>query len=76
MVTYRADPAKTLDQNRGFPIRTALDEPLKSAEFDNMEPGSGNIIMIIQVNGHFSMSFNPGYWFYRDFLCHFRFLQH
>jgi hypothetical protein len=63
MMRYRAYPAKPLHQNGHFPVGSSLDESFKSPEFDNMQSGLGNITVIIQVNCHFSVAFNPGYGF-------------
>jgi hypothetical protein len=63
-----ANPAQPLNQHGGFPIRPALDETFKAPELDNVKPGSSNLILIIQVNGHLSVTLNSGDRFYGNFL--------
>jgi len=68
VMTYRADTAETLHENRGFPVRPALHKSFKSPEFHNMKTGLRNVVLVVEVDGNFSMSFHPGDGFYCDFL--------
>lgn len=71
MMAHRANTTKTLNQHRGFPIRPSLNKTLKPPELYNMQPTLYNIIIVIQMDGDLTMSFNSGNRFYRYLLCHF-----
>jgi hypothetical protein len=68
VMAYRANTAKPLYQDRGFPIGPSLHETFESAEFDYMQTGLGDIILIVKVYGDFSVPFHAGYGFYSYFL--------
>jgi hypothetical protein len=70
MVAYRTDAAKPLDKHGNFPVRPALNETLKSAELDNVQPSLSNLIVFVKQNGDFAVSLNSGYrFYYYSFVC-------
>jgi hypothetical protein len=63
VVANGANTAEALNQYRSFPIGSSLNKALKTSEFYNVKPGLGNVILIIQVYGNLSVSFDSGYRF-------------
>ena len=72
LMTYGADTAETLYNNRDFPEGAPPDKPLKPSEFYNVEPGLPYIMMIVKVNTDFAMPLNTahGFNFYDFCFCH------
>ena len=70
MMTYRTYTTKTLDEYRSFPIWSSLHKPFKSSEFNNVKSRLRNLIILIEMNSNFTVTFNSCYWFYSYFFCH------
>lgn len=58
LMTDRANPAKTLNQKRHFPIRTTLDKFFKAPKLDNMQARFMDVIICIQQQRNLAMSFH------------------
>ena len=68
----RADPAQPLDEDRGLPVRPSLDEPLKTAELNNVKARLSDLAFIVQVDGDLAVAFDPCHGFDRDLSSHAR----
>ncbi len=65
----RANPADARGDVGHFEVHAAFAELFKAAEFIDVHIRLFDFTGIIQVDGDLGMSFDPGYWFDRDFLC-------
>ena len=70
VVADGADAAEPLDEDRGLPVGTALDEPLETAELDDVEPGLDYLTGVVQPDGDLAVAFDPGDGFDRYLLTH------
>ena len=60
MVTHRADPAQPLHQDRQLPERPPLDETFETAEFDDVKPRLSDPVLLVEQQGHFAVTLDPG----------------
>ena len=59
MVAHGADAAEALHQHRHLPVRTPLNELLKPAELDDVQPHLMHAAVLVEENGDFAVSLDP-----------------
>ena len=59
MMTDRANPAETLNDDRNFPKQATADEAFEPSKFHDVKTGLINVASLIQVNGDLAMTFDP-----------------
>ena len=74
MVADRANAADTGGNLLHFGYKPSLTELFEAAEFVDMEISMLNVALQVKVDGHFSVTFDPGDWFNRNFLCNHSYL--
>jgi len=52
----RADAAQALDNDGQLPIRPTEDKPLETAEFDDMQPRLGDLVIFVQEDRDFAVT--------------------
>jgi len=60
VVGYRADAAQALHHHRDLPIGPALDELLEAPEFDDVQTGLLDAVILVQQQGDLAMALHPG----------------
>jgi hypothetical protein len=61
VMAHGANAAEALNDYRYLPEESALYEPLKSPELDNVKTCLPDITRIVELNGHFPVALDPGY---------------
>ena len=56
MVAHRANAAQALHHHRHLPVRTALDEALETAEFDDVQPYLAHLIAFVEQDRDFAVA--------------------
>ena len=59
-MTDRADAAQALHHHRQFPVGPALDELLEAAEFDDVQAGLLDAVMVVLQQGDLAVPLDPG----------------
>jgi len=62
VVADGADAAEALDEDGDFPVGAALDEALEAAELHDVEAGLLDLVLFVEQDGDFSVSFDAGHW--------------
>jgi hypothetical protein len=57
----RANAAEPLDEHGDFPEWPALDEPLEAAELHDVQPGLGDLVVLIEKNRDLAVTLDSGY---------------
>ncbi len=70
VVADRADAAEALHEHGRLPVGAALDEALEAAELDDVQPGLGHRVAVVQVDGDLAVALNAGDGFDGDLACH------
>ena len=72
MVTDRADATEPLHDHRHLPQEASADEPLKAAEFNDVEPCLVDIAVAVEMDRHLSVALDTGHGrdFYQSRLSH------
>ena len=71
MMAHRADPAQALHQHGSLPERPPLDEPLKTAELDNVQASAGDIARVVELDRDLAMPLDAGDRLYDNLPPHF-----
>ena len=56
VVRDRADAAQALHHHRHFPVRTALDEALEAAEFDDVQAHLVHLVVLVEQDGDLAVA--------------------
>src|SRR6516225_7788365 len=72
-MTDKADTTDTLHQYWGLPERMPLDELLIAAELDDVQFGIDYVVVVVDFDGDFPMSLDPGDGIDDEFGSHVRF---
>ncbi len=75
VVAHRADAAEPLDEDRRLPVGAALDEPLETAELDDVEPRAGDLALVVELDGDLPVALDSGDGLYGDLSSHDAVLQ-
>ncbi len=59
VVRHRADAAQALHHDRHFPVGSAFNEFLETAELDDVQPHLLHMVLGVEQDRHLAMAFNP-----------------